>query len=124
MSEFAQILKEAFVGDEPFRPETDRATAEASVRKFENRMRTFRRMTTLLVGGMFIVLVYCVVGFLRLPVDANVKTQLTYVGAFIWAGSGITIGKLWFAMMHNHVAVMKEMKRIELMMLEKRGGSE
>lgn len=120
MSEFAEILKEAFVNDAPFDPDTDRASAEALLRKFENRMRTIRRMTTLLVGGMFLVLVYCLVGFLRLPADAAVKTQVTYLGAFIWAAGGITIGKLWFAMMHNHIATMKEMKRIELMMLEKR----
>ena len=44
MNQFQEMLKEAFMGEEPFDASPGRAALEASIRKFEQRDRTLRYM--------------------------------------------------------------------------------
>jgi len=118
MSQFGELLKEAFVDTEPFDPNPDKEAVEASVRKFTRRMKTIRWMAIVAVSFMTAVFVWAAVSFVSASVDTATKTLLLYFGAAMFGMVGIAFSKTWFALMLNHVALMKELKRIQLMMLE------
>jgi len=122
MNEFAEMLKEAILGDEPYRPDPGRAALEASVARFEARMRTVRRMAFFMVTLASAVFVTGLVRFLRAGPDASVRELLLDAGLFFFGLMCVGMGKMWFAMMHNHIAVMKELKVTQIRLAE--SGSE
>ena len=64
------------------------------------------------------VLVWGIITLVNLPDDASMKTLLLYFSICFYAFLGIAFAKGWFQLMQNHIAVMKELKRTQLMMLE------
>ena len=72
MSEFAEMLKEAILGEEPYRPDRGRQALEASVAKFERRMRTVRLMALVMVTFASAVFVTGLVLFLGADAEATV----------------------------------------------------
>jgi hypothetical protein len=120
MSEFAEILKEAFVGEAPFDPHPGEEVLRASIDKFDRRLRTVRFMTWFAVGFMGAAMALAVVMFLRAPPDASAKVLTAWAGLFLWAMAGIGFAKHWFAMMQNDIGLRKELKRTQLMILDLR----
>ena len=120
MTEFGEMIKEALLGEEPLEMHPAKETLERSVRKFEKRMRTVRFMAMFAVTFMSIVAVWVGVVFARAPEDTSTKTLLIYVAVFFWAFSVIGFGKMWFAMMQNDIGIRKEIKRMEVLLLELR----
>ncbi len=59
MNEFAEMLKEAFVGEEPFDPRPGREAPQVSIRKYDARMKTVRYMAIFAVTFMGVVGIYC-----------------------------------------------------------------
>jgi hypothetical protein len=121
MSQFSEMLKEAFV-DEPFVQDPSTDGLRASVRKFEQRMRTVRWMSFLAVTFFTGFAVWMALLLFTAPDDTSVRWLLVYAMGLLYAVIGIGFGKGWFALMHNHIAVMKEFKRVELMLLERGQG--
>jgi len=121
MSEFATLIKEALIGDEPFAAMPGREAVEASIRQFERRMRTIRRMTWTGVSLMFAVVVFAIVGFVRLDESASVRSIMIYLGLFIWGNVGVAMAKLWFATAHDNIALMKELKRVQILIIDVMG---
>jgi hypothetical protein len=118
MSEFGTLIKEAFMGDEAFVPVADREALEVSVHRFERRMQTVRRMTWIGVTVMFAVVVASVVAFFRIGEPVSVRSAAICLALFVWGNIGIAMAKLWFATTHDSIALMKELKRGQIMMLE------
>lgn len=121
MREFADLLKEALTGAETVPSDADHAALQAAIAKFERRHVTIRWMAVLMVGFMTALAAWAGIGFFDAPDDASVKTLLLYVAAFLFGLNGIAFGKLWFLMMHDQVAVLRELKRIQLQLLTQRG---
>ena len=122
MSEFAEMLKEAILGDEPYRPDAGREALEASVKKFEARMRAVRFMTIVMVTFATAVFVTGLVLFLGAGPEAAVRDLLIYTGLFFFGLMCVGMGKMWFAMMHNHIALMKELKVTQIRIVEAGAG--
>ncbi len=121
MSEFGDLLKEALTGAETVPTDRGKQALEAAVAKFQRRERTVRWMAVIAVGFMSGLVIWAAVSFFRAPDDTPLRTSLLHVVAFLFGMSGIGFGKLWFAMMHDHLAVMKELKRMQLMLLDQVG---
>ncbi len=120
MTEFGELLKEALVGEEPMDMHPARDVLEQSVRKFDKRMRAVRLMAVFAVGFMGIVSIVVGVMVYRAPQDVSPKTLFMYGGVFFIAFSAIGFCKMWFAMMHNDIGLRKEIKRMEVLLLEVR----
>ncbi len=119
MNEFAEMLKEAFVGEEPFDPRPGREALQASIRKYDARMKTVRYMAIFAVSFMSVVGVYCFIWLLRAPDETSTRLLLIDAIVFGWALGAVGFSKLWFAMMHNDIGLRKELKRVQMMMLDK-----
>ncbi len=117
MSEFGDLIKEAFAGEEPFDPRPTRDALEMSIRKFDRRMRTVRWMTWLGVTFMGVVSILTIVGVLRAPADVSPRTLALYLMVFAIAFSAIGFMKFWLVMMQNDIGLRKELKRVQMMML-------
>jgi len=122
MNEFAEIIKEAFVGEAPFDPHPGEEALLASIDKFDRRMRTVRAMAVFAVSFMSAVAALAVVMFLRAPGDGGAKALIGWAGLFLWSMAVIGFAKHWFATMHNDIGLRKELKRTQLMILELRQG--
>ena len=116
MSEFSEMLKEAFVGEEPFDPQPGREALDASVKKFDRRMRTVQVMVWLAVTFMGVVCVWSAVAFFRARDDGG-SALVLYAVVFLWAQAGIGFLKMWLIVMQNHIRTMKELKRVQMMLL-------
>ena len=73
VNEFSEMLKEAFVGEEPFDPQPARAALQGSIDKFDRRMRTVRHMAWFGVTFMGAVMVFAAVMFFRAPETASAR---------------------------------------------------
>jgi hypothetical protein len=113
------MLKEAFVGEAPFESHPPRAVLEASIRKFERRMRAVRYMSWFAVAFGGVVIIAALARFFQLPPDASVKTLLIYAVAFLWGLGIVGMSKMWLLMMINDIGVRKEVKRIQLMLIDR-----
>ncbi len=123
MSDFRNLIKEAFVDAEPFDPSPGREALQSSVDKFNRRMRTVRWMSwAVSVPFMTVVMIWALISLLQAPEDTSTSTLILYGVFFVWASTGVGFVKGWFAMTQNHILVMKELKRTQLMMLERSGG--
>ena len=117
MSEFGDMLKEALMGDEPFRAAPERDALEESVRKFERRVKAVRFMAFFAVTFMTLVVLAGLVPLLRADEATSGRSLAIYVILILFGGMGISFGKLWFAMMLNHIALIKELKVVQLRLL-------
>ena len=105
MSDLGDMLREALLDDEPYRPEAGEAALEAAVVKFGARMRTVRRMGMVIVFGPTLFLVAGVWLFASAAdgTDRVLGALLTLFGL-----SAAGTGKLWFHAMVSHVQVMQD----------------
>ena len=121
IDEFTDLLKEAFVGEEPFDPSPGMEALQASVAKFERRMRTVRHMAWFAVTFMGGVMAWAAYSFFQAtPDDTDLKTMLVYAVLFGMAFLAVGFIKGWFAMMSNDIGLRKELKRTQMMLLESR----
>jgi hypothetical protein len=118
MSEFYEMLKEAIVGAEPYRPDEGRAALEASVRKFEARLRTVRFMAIFAVSFATVAWIAGLVLLVRADDSVSPRELLLYAGLAVFGFAIVGFAKMWFANMMNHLTVMKELKAVELRVLE------
>ena len=116
MNEFGELLREFFKGERSLEPETDRAALEESRRGFDRRMRTVRTMTWTAVAFMTGVMVWAGAGLL----GDSLSGQRLAIRATLVLLALVAIGlqKLWLIVMQNQTAVMKELKRIQIRMID------
>ncbi len=112
MNEFTEMIKEAFVGDEPFDPSPGREALQASVDKFERRDRVVRFMSWFAVAFMGAVAFWAGWSFWK---SESTKMLILYATIFLWAMIGIGWAKMFLFQMQSSIALMKEIKRSQLM---------
>ncbi len=120
MSEFTDLLKEAFTGDEPFDPDQGREATLEAIDSIERRMRLVRWMVWFSVSLMFALTIWMVVLLLGAPAEVATNRRLFYLALLVLGMQGTWVGKNWFYNMQNHSRVMRELKRTQLMVLELR----
>jgi len=113
MSDFGDLLKEALTGAETVPHERNQQALQAAVEAFDRRNRTVRWMATFSVGFMSLVAAWSAWSFFQTPDDA-LKPLIGYAVLFLFAMTAVGTCKMWFAMMLDHLAVMKELKRMQL----------
>ena len=120
MSEFSEMIKEAFGLEEPFDPRPDREDVLQAIESFDRRMRLVRIMVWTWVSGLTALSIWMGVLLLAAPADPPTNRQLFYLGLLVLGVQGLWVCKNWFSNMLNHTLVMRELKRTQLWMLDLR----
>jgi hypothetical protein len=115
---FAHMLREAFAGPEPFDPAPGRAALKAALREFERRDRVLRVLTWGTVLFMTLLAGWAAWSFAHAPADADAKRLLLYAVVFLFATAGIGFGKLWLFTAQSQLALQRDLKRLELTLLQ------
>jgi hypothetical protein len=118
---FARMLKESLAGMS-FDPAPGREALEAGLREFERRERALRLLAWGTVGAMALLAAWAAWSFLSAPADAGVKRLVLDATLFLWASLGIAFGKLWLFTTQAQLATQRELKRLELALLDARKG--
>ncbi len=117
MNEFKEMLKEAFVGEEPYDPSPGREALLASLRKLEGRDRTLRWMMWFAVTFMMAVAVWAGWSFFQAE-ESDVRELVLYATLFAFACQGIGWAKMFLFTTQKDLSVLKELKRVQMMMLQ------
>ena len=120
MNEFKEILKEAFVGEEPYDPSPDRGRLQAAIRAFEARDRILRWMLWFAVTFMSVVAVWAAWSFASADAETSTKSLVLYATAFLFASTCVGYAKLMLFTAQRGFSIMKELKRTQLTLLEMR----
>ncbi len=120
MSQFQEMLKEAFLGAEPFDPSPGREALEASIRKFEQRDRTLRRMLWFAVLFMSVLCYWAGWRLLTAEPEVSTKSLIVYATLFLFATQAIGWAKLFLFSTQQSLSLQKELKRTQLFLLEGR----
>ena len=119
MNQFQEMLKEAFMGEEPFDPSPGREALEASIAKFEGRDRTLRIMLWFNVALMTGVCVWAVRGFF-LADEGATRDLVLYATVFLFGSQAIGWAKMFLFTTQQSLSLRKELKRAQLTLLERR----
>ena len=119
MNQFQEMMKEAFLGEEPFDASPGREALEASIRKFEQRDRVLRLMVWFGVTFMTGVCVWAAWSFLGAEPDASSRSLILYATVFLFAGQAVGWSKMFLFSTQQSFSLQKELKRAQLMWLEK-----
>lgn len=121
MNEFKALLREAFLGEEPFDPAPGRAALLASARSLEDRERVLRRLMWLAVTLMTAVAAWGAWSFFTAGDGASVKRLVLAATAFLFGVQGVGTLKMSLFSLQKDLSVLKELKRVQLMLLERAG---
>ena len=117
MNEFKEMIKEAFLGEETPAASPAREAVEVALRRLDRRDRVVRVLSWFMVTFMTLVGIAAAVLFAQEAGTPLGKAHLVYAALFTMAFVGIGAGKLFLLAMQNHLGVLKELKRVELMLL-------
>lgn len=118
MSEFKDLVMEALLGDEPYKPDSGRAELEQSVRRFEQRERTSRHMAWFAITFGTAVLAFGVWGLWHADEATSLKPLLIYALLIFAGGTQIAFMKQWLFRVQDHYSMMKEIKATQLLLIE------
>lgn len=118
MSDFKDMLTQAFLGEEPFEPQHGRAELEESVRRFERRDRTARILAWLAVTFGSAVMASGVWGLWHADAGTSAKLLIVYAILVIFGGIQVGFMKMWLFRFQDHLSVMKEIKGTQMMLLD------
>ena len=119
MSEFADMIKEAFVGEEPYDPAPGRRDLEASIRKFDSRDRTMRFLTWFAVTFMGVVFFVAGWKFWTADAETSTKSLILYATISLWAMIGIGFMKSMLFNIQASLGLRKDIKRLQLTLSER-----
>jgi len=116
MSDFGDMLREAMLADEPYRPDASREAIERAVRGFETRARTIRRLGLVMAGGPGLITALGLWVFFSATAGEDHRVLGALLTLFGIGASGL--GKLWFHAMSNHLTLLRELKATQLAVAE------
>jgi len=120
MSEFKEMIKEAFLGEEPYDPSPGRAVIEEAIRKFERRDRTLRFLMWFVIAFWVAMGIWAAWSFWRADSETSTKMLLLYTAAFLFAAQAVGWAKMFLFSIQKDLSVLKELKRVPLTLLEGR----
>ena len=119
MSELSELLKEALHGeDEVLEPERSREALQASVKKFDDRMKTIRNLSWFAVGALGGFGIYSLVKLLLADDATSPRILLIWSVLFIFCMSGVGTVKFWLFLTQNNNSIQKELKRMQMRLAE------
>ena len=80
MNEFTEMIKEAFVGAEPYDPSPGREALRASILKFERRDRVVRLLSWFMVTFMSVVAFWAAWSFWAAGPDVSLSRDAVFLG--------------------------------------------
>jgi hypothetical protein len=117
MSEIGDLVREAFLGEDVFPEDRSRSAMEESLKKFDRRMNLARLLSFFAVLVLFSAGVWSAVSFFSADDDAPVRDLILYGAVFVAANVGVSFGKLWYILMQNQTHILKEVKRVQIAVL-------
>ena len=114
MNEFTEMLKEAFLGEEPYDPAPERAAMEQALRSLEARERMLRYMMWFAAVFMTGLCVWSAWSFFTAGVEASTKALVLYATTFLFASQGVGWAKMFLFTTQKHFQMLKELKRVQL----------
>jgi len=120
MSEFTDLLKEAFLRDEEFDLGPGRDAILSAVEGYERRMRLGRGMVWFSVTFFTALMVFAVVMLRGDPSGPSTRGDVFLVGLALFGMGGVGFSKFWFQHMLNPSKLLKEIKLTRLLVLERR----
>ena len=116
MTDFSDMIRDALTGGPAFEPQSGRLALDRAMERYDRRARTMRWVAFLSLAAMNALMVWGV--FFIITGDAG-DTRMTALNTFLAiAGiTGISITKLWFFVVQNHLMVMRELKGLEFLIL-------
>ena len=119
MSELSELLKEALHGeDEVLEPERNREALQASVKKFDDRMKTIRNLSWFAVGALGGFGIYSLVKLILADDATSPRTLLIWSVLFLFCMSGVGTVKFWLFLTQNNNSIQKELKRMQMRLAE------
>jgi hypothetical protein len=119
MSEFTNLLKEAFAGAEPYDPSPGRAALEEAIRAFARRERLLRGLMWFAVTAATALCAWAAWHFLTAGPDAGVRRLLLDAVLFLFGGQAIGWAKMFLFTSQQNLAIQTELKRVQLMISER-----
>ena len=117
MSELNKLLAEAFAGLEPIDPSPSRADVQRSLHAFKERDRILRWMLWFAV--LFMTGVCVAGGALFYGAEAeDVRTQILGAVLFLFGMTAISWAKMVLFQSQQHFTVLRELKLIQLRLLD------
>lgn len=120
MNDFQDMIKEAFVGEEPYRGGQDSTELRASIRKFEVQDRLLRIGLWGSVLAMSALCYWSGLRFWQAPQDASPKQLILYATLFLVSIQCIGWTKMFLFNNQKSFSILKELKRVQLLLLEER----
>ena len=118
MNEFTEMIREAFLGEEAYDPTPGREALEESIRRFESRDRVVRLLSWFMVTAMSVVMFWAAWRFWKTDAQSS-KALVGYATLVLAASGGVGFGKMFLFNVQSDLKVMKEIKRTQLMLLER-----
>jgi len=118
MNEFQAMLKEALMGEEPFNTEQGSADLKASIRKFESQDKMLRALlwgSVVFQMGLFI---WSGWKFCTSDADSSPKSLILYATLFLISIQCIGWSKMFIFSNQKSFSILKELKRVQLLLLE------
>lgn len=116
-NEFTEMIKEAFVGEEPYESSPGREALLASIRSFEARDRTMRLLVWFVVTFMAALAAWA--GW-KFASESSTKMLILYATVFLWGMQGVGWAKMFLFSTQKSLSMLKELKRVQLTILDAR----
>ena len=119
MNDFQELIKEAFLGEEPYDHTQGEAELKASIRKFESQDRVLRWMLWSSVAFMSGLTYWAGWSFYKAPSDASPKQLILYATVFLFAVQCVGWTKMFLFNNQKSFSILKELKRVQLLLMER-----
>tara|TARA_R110002126_G_scaffold4409_19_gene23236 strand:+ start:6806 stop:7174 length:369 start_codon:yes stop_codon:yes gene_type:complete len=114
MNEFQSMLREAFLGEEPFDPKPGHVDLEAAIQRFDKRERVLRCLMWLGVTLMTGVCVWSAWRFLRADEAASTKSLILYATVFLFGAQAVGTSKFFLFTSQQSFSLQKALLRAQL----------
>lgn len=121
MNQFREMLREAFAGAEPYDPVPQRPAIEAAIEQIGQRDRMMRVLVWFAVTFLTVVAVWAGWSFFALE-DPSPRALILRATLFLWAILGVWFMKMLLFVTQRELAIHRELKRTQLMLLDMRAG--
>ncbi len=117
MSDFTDLIQETFGRAPGLRPGLDEMPLGDRVDALDERMKTVGNLTWISVPLMFVIALIMIVLLATAEPTVEVKWLVLEGAVFVWAMLVVAVVKLWHFQMQSDIATMKEILRIQALLL-------
>ena len=68
----------------------------------------------------FAIFIFSIFALLKLANAETQTEQFVWLALFLWASIGVGLTKIWFWLRMNHIATLREMQKLELLIVRER----